>query len=39
MTTKRSDPVKVWFFIVLVALIPTTALFIWAINNQGYLNG
>jgi hypothetical protein len=26
---KKTDPVKVWFFVVLGALIPATGLFLW----------
>lgn len=38
-TPRRTDPVKVWFFVVLGALIPATSLFIWVLmekNKAGF---
>ncbi len=32
---KTVDMVKVWFFVVLVALVPATGVFIWAVTQNG----
>lgn len=33
-TAKKVDPVKVWFFIVLVALIPAVAILVWVLADD-----
>lgn len=37
VTRKKLDPVKVWFFIVLVALIPAVAILVWVVTDDIHL--